>query len=93
MGDPAKLQDAYAAADVLPHTGRIADPLLVVHGMADDNVVFENSTALFAKMQAERKPFEMMVYPGKTHSISGADAQAHLWGTIERFLDRTVGAR
>ena len=58
--------------------------------MADDNVVFENSTALIAKLQAEGRPFEMMVYPGATHAVTGEGRQTHVWKTIERFLDRTV---
>ncbi|WP_242653325.1 S9 family peptidase [Sphingomonas jatrophae] len=90
LGDPTKLPKVYAKANALDDAVKITDPLMVIHGMADDNVVFEHSTALFAKLQAERRPFEAMVYPGKTHSISGAAAQVHVWGTIERFLDRTV---
>lgn len=90
LGDPARQPAAYARADALADATKIADPLLVIHGMADDNVVFENSTALFARLQAARRPFEMMVYPGKTHAIAGIDAQVHQWSTIERFLDRAV---
>ncbi len=58
--------------------------------MADDNVVFENSTAIIAKLQETQRPFEMMVYPGATHAVTGEGRQTHVWGTIERFLDRTV---
>jgi len=61
-----------------------------LHGMADDNVVFENSTAMIAKLQEEKRPFDLMVYPGATHAITGEGRQIHLWSTIERFLDRTV---
>jgi dipeptidyl-peptidase-4 len=90
LGNPTKDPKPYERSNVLEGASRIADPLLVVHGMSDDNVVFENSTALIAKLQAEKKPFEMMVYPGATHSINGEARQTHLWQTIESFLDRTV---
>ena len=54
---------------------KITDPLLVIHGMADDNVVLDNTrTALAAAMQAHAMPFEMMLYPGypgQTHGIGG----------------------
>ena len=53
----------HAIADA----GSIRDPLLLIHGMADDNVFLDNSTALAAKMQASAVPFEMMFYPGQTH--------------------------
>jgi len=88
MGDPRKLPDAYKKADALDQAARIKDPLLVIHGMSDDNVVFTNSTALFAKLQSEAVPFEMMVYPGYTHRVSGSKISVHVWDTILDFLQR-----
>jgi dipeptidyl-peptidase-4 len=63
MGDPTRDKPAYDAAGVLGKASAISDPLLLIHGLSDDNVVFENSSALIAKFQAEAKPFEMMLYP------------------------------
>ncbi len=65
---------------------KIKDPLLLIHGMSDDNVVFDNSTALMAKMQGAAVPFELMVYPGQTHRVGGPKISVHLWTTIENFL-------
>ncbi|MBV8685743.1 MAG: S9 family peptidase [Alphaproteobacteria bacterium] len=93
LGDPRTDPRAYASSDALDEASSIADPLLLVHGMSDDNVVFENSTALYAKLQREKKPFELMVYPGATHAIAGEGPQTHVWTTINRFLDRTVRDR
>jgi dipeptidyl-peptidase-4 len=90
LGNPATDPAPYRAAGAIPDAGRIADPLLLVHGMADDNVVFENSTVLMGTLQAASRPFEMMVYPGATHGVSGEARQLHLWRTITRFLDRTA---
>jgi dipeptidyl-peptidase-4 len=87
MGDPIKDAKAYAKADAIDDAAKITDPLLLIHGMADDNVVLDNSTAFAAKMQAENVPFEMMLYPGKTHS---AGRDIHVWTTILKFLDREV---
>jgi dipeptidyl-peptidase-4 len=78
----------YDAVDAFPGVTGIRDPLLMIHGMADDNVVFENSTAVWAKLQAAKVPFEMMVYPGKTHVVAGEGAQTHVWETILGFLER-----
>jgi dipeptidyl-peptidase-4 len=92
LGNPATDPAPYAQSDVIPVATRIRDPLLLIHGMADDNVVFQNSTSLMATLQAARQPFETMVYPGQTHALSTASARVFNWTTIERFLDRTVKA-
>ena len=78
----------YDAANALAAATTVRDPLLMLHGMADDNVVFENSTAFYAKLQEAKVPFEMMVYPGKTHGVAGEGAQTHVWRTILDFLER-----
>lgn len=91
MGIDPKGRDkaAYATSAAVEDGPKISDPLLLIHGMADDNVVLDNATAFAAKMQATNTPFEMMLYPGKTHS---AARDIHVWTTILNFLDRTVGA-
>lgn len=88
MGDPNALRAAYDKADALGDSKRIKDPLLLYHGMSDDNVLFQNSTELMAKLQEEKVPFEMMVYPGKGHGITGTNISVHLWTTILDFLKR-----
>ena len=88
MGNPATEPAPYAVSGVIEEAGQISDPLLLIHGLADDNVVFENSSALIAKMQAEAVPFEMMLYPGQTHSVGGPKISLHLWNSIMAFLER-----
>jgi dipeptidyl-peptidase 4 len=88
MGTPQADGAAYAKSSALPDAGKIRDPLLLIHGMADDNVVFENSSALIAKLQGEAVPFEMMLYPGYTHRVSGPKVERHMWETIVAFLER-----
>lgn len=90
LGNPAIDKGPYERSSALNDATKIADPLLLIHGMADDNVLFTHSTALMAKLQDAARPFETMVYPGKTHSLSGPATSLHLWRTIEAFLDRTV---
>ncbi len=62
--------------------------MLLIHGMSDDNVVFENSTELMSVLQEKAVPFEMMVYPGYTHRVSGPKISVHVWTTILDFLKR-----
>jgi len=85
-------QPPYVASDTIADAGKIRDPLLMVHGMADDNVVFENSTAMYAALQHKGTLFEMAVYPGQTHGFTTLPS-LHRWKTIEDFLNRRVKAR
>ena len=90
LGDPRKVPEVYTRSGALTDAAKITDPLLVIHGMADDNVVFENSSALIARLQGEAVPFEMMLYPGYTHRVGGPKVGKHLWETIFTFLDRNM---
>ncbi|MDB5451396.1 MAG: dipeptidyl peptidase, partial [Phenylobacterium sp.] len=68
MGKPQDNAAGYQASDVLPRLpGLKPDSLLILHGMADDNVTFDQSTRVFAALQAQSTPFETMVYPGLRH--------------------------
>lgn len=88
LGDPHARNSAYRAANALAEAGKIEDPLLLLHGMADDNVVLEHSTAFMNVMQDLGKPFDVMLYPGQTHRFAGEGANVHSWRTIEQFLAR-----
>jgi dipeptidyl-peptidase-4 len=61
---PQDNPDGYLASSVFPYIEQQTNPLLVIHGMADDNVLFLNSTKLFKTLQDKVIPFEMMTYPG-----------------------------
>lgn len=60
--------------------------LLLVHGTGDDNVHFQNSVQLIHELQAQRKQFDLMIYPNKTHSIAGTDTRVHLYTLMTDFL-------
>jgi len=90
MGDPREVPEAYVASNTVENATRISDPLLLIHGMADDNVVLDHSTVMMARMQAAGVPFELMLYPGHTHRVGGPGVSVHLWNTILDFLDRSI---
>ncbi|MBA4046056.1 MAG: S9 family peptidase [Erythrobacter sp.] len=87
MGDPREVPKAYEKASAIPDATKISDPLLLIHGMADDNVVFENSSELISVLQESNTPFEMMLYPGYTHRVGGEKVSPHVWNSIFRFLE------
>ncbi len=69
LGLPQQNAAGYDASSVLPYAAALHVPLLVMHGMADDNVLFTNSTKLFKRLQDLDKPFDVMTYPGSKHSV------------------------
>lgn len=88
MGNPKEDEDAYIASSVFPYAKNLTGDLMIYHGMADDNVLFTNSTKLYKHLQDLAIPFESMDYPGKKHSIRGKQTGIHLFHTITNFFDR-----
>jgi len=89
MNLPAANVDGYREARVLTHIAGLTSPLLLIHGMADDNVLFSNSTSLMSALQKRGQPFELMTYPGAKHGLSGVDA-LHRYRMAENFLGRCL---
>ncbi|MEC8618755.1 MAG: prolyl oligopeptidase family serine peptidase [Pseudomonadota bacterium] len=90
MGLPDKDAEAYAASSVIPHLPKLERPLLLMHGMADDNVLFTHSTMLMSELQQLGKPFELMTYPGAKHSMQETHVSIHRFDTILDFFNRTL---
>ena len=93
MSTPQANVEGYAASDVNNRLDNLTGRLLLMHGMADDNVIFENTTRVLNALQAKSLAFETMVYPGQRHGIRGNDRQLHQWRTYLDFLDRSIGTR
>jgi dipeptidyl-peptidase-4 len=92
LGTPQDQPDAYQQGNVLTWADRIADPLLLIHPMADDNVLFTHSTMLMQKLQEERIPFDLMTYPGEKHGITGENQRVHVYEMIARFIHQHLRA-
>jgi dipeptidyl-peptidase-4 len=90
LGNPAIDPKPYQSSDALADAVKIKEPFLLIHGMSDDNVVFQNSTMLADELQAADHPFEMMFYVGQTHRPAGEGRQANVQKVMERFLDQRV---
>ena len=93
MSTPEANPEGYAASDILDQLPLMTGRLLLMHGMADDNVIFENTTRVLNALQEKSLPFETMLYPGQRHGIRGNERGLHQWRTYLDFLDRTIGAR
>lgn len=93
MDTPQDNPDGYEKSSVFYHLDRLEGemtPLLLIHGMADDNVTFDNTTRLMAELQEQGRHFELMTYPGQRHGIRGEALQVHLMRTRMAFLERKL---
>jgi dipeptidyl-peptidase-4 len=90
-GTPKSSPQAYQQSGVFAHLDGLKSPLLLVHGMADDNVLFTNSTRLIDSLVNRNIQFELMTYPGAKHGISSRAGQRHVYGMIEAFFKKNLG--
>jgi dipeptidyl-peptidase-4 len=90
-GTPKSDPEAYKESGVFAHLDGLKSPLLLVHGMADDNVLFTNSTRLIDNLVNRNVQFDLMTYPGAKHSISSRAGQRHVYGMIEAFFRKNLG--
>jgi len=88
LNHPEANEKGYETSSVFPYAKNLNGPLFVYHGMADDNVLFTNTTKLIKTLQDENKVFELMTYPGSKHSMRGKKVKVHLNNTIIDFFDR-----
>ncbi|MBA3670685.1 MAG: S9 family peptidase [Gemmatimonadaceae bacterium] len=86
MWTPQQNPDGYRNGAPQTHVAGLTARLLLVHGTGDDNVHPQNTTQLANRLQAANKPFTMMLYPNRTHSISGGNTSVHLFNTLTRFV-------
>lgn len=89
-GLPQDNAAGYDAGSPLTYVDRLRGDLLLVHGSGDDNVHYQNSEALINALIAANRPFAMMQYPDRNHSISGGMTSVHLRELMLRYLDEKL---
>jgi dipeptidyl-peptidase 4 len=87
---PRNNEQGYAQSSVFSALGGLKSPLLLAHGMADDNVLFVNSTRLMSELQKRGVQFDLMTYPGAKHGLSTPQMKRHVYTAIQRFFDDHV---
>ena len=92
MWTPADNTRGYDTSAPVKEVGNLTASLLLAHGTGDDNVHAQNTTQLAEALIQANKPFTMLSYPNRTHSISGRNATAHLFAAIEEFVVDKLGS-
>jgi dipeptidyl-peptidase-4 len=87
VGLPQDNPEVYRVGSPVTFASQLKGDLLVVHGSGDDNVHYQNTEALVNALVKANKPFQLMVYPNRTHCIcEGEGTSIHLYSLLTRYL-------
>ena len=87
MGVPQENEAGYKLGSAINFADGLQGKLLVVHGSGDDNVHMQGTERLINRLIELGKPFDMMMYPNRTHSISeGRGTTPHVYKLIARYF-------
>ncbi|MGD9252990.1 MAG: DPP IV N-terminal domain-containing protein [Holophagae bacterium] len=87
MGLPEDNEAGYREGSPVNHAKHLTGDLLLIHGTGDDNVHYQNLELLVNELVAHGKPFQMMAYPNRSHSLSeGKGTTMHLYTLLTDFL-------
>jgi dipeptidyl-peptidase-4 len=87
MGLPKENSDGYKSTALAPQAANLKGRLMIMHNYEDDNVLFQNTLQLTDALQRAGKIFDFMLYPQKTHGVSGPAARQRD-ATMLEFFDR-----
>ncbi len=90
MRTPQENADGYAASSAFTRAGNLSGELLIVHGMADDNVHFQNTAEYSEQLVQSNKQFDMQIYTNRNHSIYGNNTRYHLFTRITEFFKKNL---
>jgi dipeptidyl-peptidase 4 len=89
LGLPAANADGYRASSPVEYADKLKAKLLIVHDFEDDNVLFQNTMQIASALENANKRFEMVIYPQKTHGLSGG-SQKHFLEETAEFFEKTL---
>jgi dipeptidyl-peptidase-4 len=87
MGLPRDNAEGYRIGSAINAAEGLRGKLLLVHGTGDDNVHYQGTERLINRLVELGRPFDLMVYPNRSHSISeGAGTTPHVYQLIARHF-------
>jgi dipeptidyl-peptidase 4 len=88
LSQPAEFPEGYKDFSVLNSAKELKGRLLLVHGTGDDNVHIGNSIQFIQALIEAGIPYDLQIYPRKTHSISGSDVRTQLFSRILAHFEK-----
>ena len=90
LGDPNRSPEQYDASSLLPLAPELSRPLLLIHGLADDNVVAAHTLQLSSALLAAGRPHEVLPLVGVTHMTPQEQVAENLLLHQLDFLRRSL---
>jgi dipeptidyl-peptidase-4 len=87
---PQQNADGYRRSSPVTTASALAGSLLLVQGTGDDNVHVQNTMQMAHALIEAGKRFQLMLYPNKLHSISGAEAQTDMFTRMQQHFEREL---
>ncbi len=82
LGVPAEDPDGYRDFSVVNSAAELKGRLLIAHGTGDDNVHVENTVQFVQRLIDAGIPYDLQIFPRKTHSLAGPPAQTELFSRV-----------
>jgi dipeptidyl-peptidase-4 len=92
MGLPQDNAAGYDKGSPVTYAKNLRGRLLIVHGSGDDNVHYQNTEVMVNALVAANRPFSLMVYPNRTHSIAGGTTRQHLFTLLTKYVEENLPA-
>ena len=86
MRTPKENAEGYKASSAFTRADKLHGNLLLVHGMADDNVHFQNCAEYAEQLVQLGKQFDMQIYTNRNHGIYGGNTRQHLYTRLTNFF-------
>lgn len=90
MRTPKENAEGYKESSAFTRAEKLSGSLLLVHGMADDNVHFQNCTEYAEHLVQLNKQFDMQVYTNRNHGIYGGNTRFHLYTRLTNFFNQEL---
>ena len=89
LGLPAENVEGYRLSNALTYADKLERPLMLIHGVTDDNVYFEHTLKMIRALFAAGKPYELVLLPG-THQLPDPALRSRLDQREEEFFKREL---
>lgn len=90
MRTPQENPEGYDHNSPIHFADLLKGKYLLIHGMADDNVHFQNAVEMADALIKANKQFDSFAYPNKNHGIYGGSTRLHLYTLMSNYIKNNL---